>query len=180
MSHEAIGSRYAQALFAIGVETGTLAKLADEAESFAQTYSSSDELRWVLDNPLVPEEQRVSLLDELARRLGLSDVVKNTIRLLSQRSRLVVFPAAARALRKLSDEKERVLRATVVSAKPLGEPYANRLQSELQKMTGKKIILTREVDPSLLAGVITRVGDTVIDGSLRTRLNGLRNQLLAD
>lgn len=180
MSHEAIAGRYAQALFDIGVENRNLAKVADEVESFAQTFSASAELRSVLDNPLVPEAERDSLLDEIARRLGLSDVVKNTIRLLARRSRLVVVPALSRSLRKMSDEKEGVVRATVVSAKPLGEPYAKRLQDELQKMTGKKIMLTREVDPTLIAGVITRVGDTVIDGSLRTRLDGLRNQLLAD
>lgn len=180
MSHEAIGSRYAQALFDIGVENRNLAKLADEVDSFAQTYSSSEELRSTMDNPLIPEEQRDSLLDEIARRMGLSDVVKNTIRLLSRRNRLVVIPALARALRKMSDEKEGVLRASVTSAKPLPEPFAKRLQDELQKVTGKKIMLTREVDPSLIAGVVTRVGDTVIDGSLRTRLDGMRAQLLAD
>lgn len=180
MSYEAIAGRYAQALFDIGVEGGNLARLSDEVGSFADTYTASEELRGVLDNPLVPEDQRDSLLEEIGRRLNLSDVVKNTIRLLSRRSRLVVIPAVARALRKMSDEKEGVLRATVVSAKPLNETYAKRLQTELQNMTGKKIMLTREVDPALIAGVVTRVGDTVIDGSLRSRLDGLREQLLSD
>ncbi len=180
MSHEAIASRYAQALFDIGVENRNLAKLAEEVGSFAYSYHASEELRATLDNPLIPEAQRDGLLDELARRMNLSDVVKNTIRLLSRRSRLVVIPAVARALRRMSDEKEGILRASVTSAKALPEPFAKRLQGELEKVTGKRIMLTREVDPSLIAGVVTRVGDTVIDGSLRTRLDGLRSQLLAD
>lgn len=180
MSYETIAGRYAQALFDIGVEGGNLAKLSEEVGSFADTYAGSEELRGVLDNPLVFEQQRDALLDDIGRRLGLSDVVKNTIRLLIRRRRLVVIPAVARALRKMSDEKDGVVRATVVSAKPLPEPFAQRLQTELQKLTGKKVLVTREVDASLIAGVVTRVGDTVIDGSLRTRLDGLRNQLLAD
>ncbi len=180
MSYEAIAGRYAQALFDIGVETGTLGKLAEEVNSFAETYVGSEELQAVLDNPLVSERDRDALLDEIGRRLALGDVTKSTLRLLVRRSRLVVVPAIARALRKMSDEKEGVVRATVVSAKALPEPYAQRLQTELQKLTGKKVLLTREVDASLIAGVVTRVGDTVIDGSLRTRLDGLRNQLLAD
>jgi F-type H+-transporting ATPase subunit delta len=180
VSYEAIAGRYAQALYDIGVETGTLGKLAEEVTSFADTYLGSEELQAVLDNPLVSEHDRDALLDEVARRLGLSLTVSNTLRLLIRRRRLVVISAVGRALRKMSDEKDGVVRATVVSAKALPEPYAQRLQTELQKLTGKKVLLTREVDASLIAGVVTRVGDTVIDGSLRTRLDGLRSQLLAD
>ena len=177
MSYETIASRYAQALMDIGVEDHNLPKLAAEIQSFADAYACSDELRAVLDNPLVPESGRDALLDEISRRLGLSDVIKNTIRMLAKRSRLVIVPSVARALSKMSDEKEGVMRAQVVSAKPLGEAYAKRLQSELEKMTGKRIILSRDVDETLIAGVVARVGDTVIDGSLRTRLDGLRSQL---
>ncbi len=180
MSHEAIASRYAQALFEIGVENRNLAKLTDEVGAFAVAYEASEELRSVMDNPLIPDKQREAVLVELAQRLNLSEVVKNSIRLLIHRRRLTVLPALAQALRKMSDDKEGVLRVTVTSAKPLGESYARRLQAELEKMTGKKIMLTREVDASLIAGVVTRVGDTVIDGSLRTRLDELREDLLAD
>lgn len=179
MSFEAIAGRYAQALFDIGVETGTLARVAEETLSFAELYSTSAELRSVLDNPLVPEPAREALLQDIAARSGLSDTVKNTLRLLAQRHRLAVVPAMARALVKMSDEKQGIVRASVTSAKPMDEAYAKRLQAELEKMTGKRVVLTRAVDAGLLAGVVTRVGDTVIDGSLRTRLNGMKSQLMS-
>ncbi|MCU0693050.1 MAG: ATP synthase F1 subunit delta [Polyangiaceae bacterium] len=179
MSHEAIAVRYARALFDIGVETNRLAKLADETNAFAEVFAASEELRGVLDNPLVPQAKRDALLMDIGSRLALSEVVINTIRLLARRSRLVVITAVSRALRQMSDEKEGLVRVHVISAKLLGEPYVERLQGELEKMTGKKVLLSRDVDPSLIAGVVTRVGDTVIDGSIRTRLEGLRSQLMA-
>lgn len=179
MSFEAIAERYARALFAIGVESGNLARIAEEAQSFAQLYSSSDELRSVLDNPLVPEASREALLQELAARVGVSDMVKNTLRLLAQRRRLVLVPAMAKALVKMSDERQGVVRASVTSARAIDDAFTKRLQTELEKMTGKHVVLTRTVDPALIAGVVTRVGDTVIDGSLRTRLDGLKSQLMS-
>jgi len=179
VSFEAIAGRYAQALFDIGVEGGKLRRLVDEVTSFADTYSGSVELRAVLGNPLVSQDSREAVLEEIGKRLGLSDPTKATIHLLVRRNRLAVLPVIARTLRRMSDDKDGVLRATVVSARVLTEAYAQRLQDELQKLTGKKVMLVREVDASLIAGVVTRVGDYVIDGSLRARLDDLRGRLLA-
>ena len=66
------------------------------------------------------------------------------------------------------------MRAEVTTAAPLGEAYYLRLQTKLEKMTGKRVVIDRRVDASLIAGVVTRIGDRVIDGSLRTRLQSLR------
>lgn len=179
MSFEAIANRYAQALFDIGVETNTLSRLVSELHDFANTYSASSELRAVLDNPLVAEADRDGLIAELARRMELGDTVRNTVRLLAQRRRLPIVPTLARALQRMSDERQGLVRAQVISAKPLDEAYAQRLQAELEKLTGKKVLLARQVDPTLIAGVVTRIGDTIIDGSIRTRLEDLRAQLLS-
>lgn len=179
MSFEVIAARYAQALFDIGVETNSLGRIAEEAQSFAELYSTSEELRTVLENPLVPEASREALLQDFGARAGVGDMVRNTLRLLAQRHRLALVPALARALVKMSDEKQGIVRASVTTAKTIDETYAKRLQAELEKMTGKRVVLTRAVDPGLIAGVVTRVGDTVIDGSLRTRLDGMKSQLMS-
>ena len=130
MSYEAIAGRYAHALFDIGIETGTLGKLADEISAFADTWTASDELRAVLDNPLMSETDREALLDAIAKRLGSGEITKNTLRLLARRRRLPVLPSIARALRSMSDDKEGVVRATVVArrariekGRPPGRPY---------------------------------------------------------
>ena len=82
-------------------------------------------------------------------------------------------------LTRLADEKAGVLRATVTSARPLSEDYYRSLAAELEKRTSRKILLERREDPTLLAGIVTRIGDHTIDGSVRGRLAALERQLLA-
>jgi F-type H+-transporting ATPase subunit delta len=79
----------------------------------------------------------------------------------------------------LADEQAGVARATVISAEPLSDAYAQRLTQELETMTGKRVVLKRAQDPDLLAGVVIRIGDQVIDGSARARLYALKSQLLS-
>jgi len=83
----------------------------------------------------------------------------------------------ARTLRRLSDDRAGLVRAEVASARTLPEDYVRRMQGELEKMTGKKVVLERKVDPSLIGGVVTRVGDIVIDGSIKSRLDDLKSHL---
>lgn len=179
MSVEAVAARYAQALFEIGNEAGNLPQLADEVRRFGELYAENAELRSVLDNPLVPEPSRESIIDELAQRLGLGVITRNTVKLLSQRHRLIAVPYLARALNKLADERAGLVRAVVTTATSLSDSYYAQLKAQLEKSTGKKIVLETSVDPTILGGVITRIGDKVIDGSLRTRLSSMRESLLS-
>ena len=99
-------------------------------------------------------------------------------RLLARKRRLVICGDLARQLARLADLDDNVLRAEVTSAGTLSEAYLGRLKAELEKSTGKKIMLTQKQDPSLIGGVVTRIGDTVIDGSVRARLASFRESLL--
>lgn len=180
MSSEAtVAERYARAIFELGVETGTLAALVDQIRRFAAAYAESADLRSVLENPVVPLEQRQNILGELASRLGFGPSALNTVRYLASRRRLAVLPDIAKRLDSLSDEKQGVVRATVTSAAPLSEAFYQRLAEELAKLVGKKVVLDRREDPSLIAGVVTRIGDNTIDGSLRGRLDTLERTLLS-
>lgn len=175
MSYDSIGRRYAKALFEIGKEEGSLAALSAQITSFAQTYASSEELRLALDNPLVTEEAKHQIVVELGKRLGLGETASRALRLVTDRRRLRALPDIAKHLGALVDADANVERATVVSAVPLSEPYVRKLRAELERTTGKKVELTQSVDPSLIAGVVTKVGDRVIDGSLRARLASFRH-----
>lgn len=178
MSHEAIARRYARAIFEIGKETATLPVLAREIDDAAAMYAASDELRAALDHPLVPEGQREDVLKELCARASLSETAQSTLRLLARRRRFAALPEIARQLARLVDEEQNVARAVVTSAGPLNEAYLGRLRAELEKATGKKISITHKQDPSLIAGVVTQIGDQVIDGSVRARLSSFRESLL--
>jgi F-type H+-transporting ATPase subunit delta len=177
MSYARIGDRYARAIFELGVESGELAALTEQIRNLAEVYAASPDLRSVLENPLVASEQRDQILSQIANRLGLGKLAQNSMRYLASRRRLHALPDVARRLAGLSDEKEGVVRASVTSATPLPEAFYQRLILELEAMTAKKIALERLQDPSLIGGVVTKIGDNTIDGSVRGRLEHLERQL---
>ncbi len=172
-----VARRYAKALVDLGLETGTLEALSDEISRAAGAYEASVDLRQAMENPLVSYDQKKAILIELADKLMIGPVAKNTLLLLNDRRRLRILPGVAQLLREISDAKKGVLRAEVISAAPLSEGYYAKLHAQLEKMTGKKVVLDKKEDPALLAGVVTRIGDTVYDGSLLARLREMRNTL---
>lgn len=179
MSFESIAQRYAQALFDLGVEQSCVPRICQQVAQFAELYAGSDQLKTVLDNPLIPEENREKIVGEIGTRLGFSTVVTSTIRLLIRRNRVMLITTISEQLALMRDESEGVVRASVVSAAPLSDSVAKRLECELEAMTGKRVVMTHNVDPSLIAGIVTRIGDTVIDGSVRSRLEALREELIS-
>lgn len=179
MSQETIGRRYARALFELGKESGALPQLVKDLSSFSAAYSESEELRNVLGNPLVKDADREAILKDVATKLGVGDLGMRSLRLLLRNRRLVVLPELAAVLTRLSDEDSGVLRATVSSAGPLSSTYLDKLRAQLEKSTGKKVVIKHEVDSTLIAGVVTRIGDQVIDGSIRAKLAGFRQAIQA-
>jgi len=174
----AAAERYARAIFELGVETGQLAGMSAEFEQLARAYVQDPELRRVLDDPLTTDERRETLARELGSRLGLSDLVRNALRVLASRRRVSALPEIAQTLRRLSDERSGILRASVTTAIELPETFFERLKGELEAATGRKIVLERSCDPSLIAGIVTRIGDNTIDGSIKGRLAEIERRLL--
>ena len=178
MSYEAIGRRWARAIFELGKESGNVEGLHRDIASFADTYAGNQELALVLDNPLVPDAAREAILREICEKMGLSEAARNTLRLLNRKRRTVAVPEIARQLARLVDEDNNLVRAEVVSAGPLTEAYLSKLRAELEQATGKKVVIAQRQDKSLIGGVVTRIGDQVIDGSVRARLAQFREALL--
>lgn len=179
MSQTAVAERYARALFELSAEAGQVQQTTEQIRQVAETYAVSPELRAVLENPGVDPANRDALLKEIGARLSLSPLVLNTLRLLGSRHRTSTLPDLVVMFTRLADEKAGVLRATVISAQPMPEDYYQKLSAELEKRTRRKIVLERQQDPSLIAGVVTRIGDHTIDGSVRGRLGAIQRQLLA-
>ena len=175
-----IARRYAKALLEIGVKQQTYDALGKELDRVADVFAKSPELKQALENPVFPLEKRRLVLDELARRLALSKVVRNFVMLLLDKARIGSLPDIARAHRTLVDEHANRVRATITSARPLDPALEARLKNALEKQSGKTVILEKKEDPTILGGVITQLGDTVYDGSVRTQLANMREQLLSD
>lgn len=178
MSIESVAARYAQALYELGVEENSLPTLTSEVRQVSELLDQNEELRNVLNNPIVDHKARATILGDVVGRMGVSPLTLNAIRLLAERRRLAVLPHLARGLERLTDEQAGVVRATVTTAAALPEDYFQKLKAQLEQSLGKRVSLERQIDPSLLGGVVTRIGDRVIDGSLRTRLQRMRQTLL--
>ena len=104
--------------------------------------------------------------------------MRNTLQMLLERRRIQTLPYVASYLREQADKRRGVLRAEVTTATPLSDAYYERLRLQLEKTTGQKVVVDKKTDPALVAGVVTRIGDRILDGSLRTRLQSLKDALL--
>ena len=178
MSESAVAQRYARAIFELGIEEHQLESMTEQVTAFADAYGSSDELAVVLRNPSVPSDQRDAVLKEVAARLGIRGFALNAILLLAQRRRLSVLPELARQLVRLADEQTGVVRATVTSAVPLAAEYLSDLEKALAQMTKRRVVVEHRQDSTLVGGLVTRIGDNTIDGSIKGRLADLERQLL--
>ena len=169
--------RYARALFELGLSEGKHEQYGNELESVVQAIRHSREARWVLENPGYTAEQRHQAVQALADALRLSPTVVNFLGLLVDRQRAAALADMARAYGEMLDKQQGRVRATVTSAQPLGEDELTRVREAIAKMTGRNIVLETKTDPSLIGGVVTQVGATMLDGSLRTQLERMREEL---
>ncbi|MDP9000498.1 MAG: ATP synthase F1 subunit delta, partial [Myxococcota bacterium] len=177
MSASVVARRYAQALLELGVEQGQLERVVDEMATFGHSWETSADLRNAIENPLVPHAAKKAVVSDLADRIGATSTVRNALMVLVDRRRAAALPYIARMLGELADARRGLVRAEVTTATPLGDAYYARLQAQLEKMTGKRVVIDRRTDASLIAGIVTRIGDRIIDGSLRTRLQSLRDAM---
>jgi F-type H+-transporting ATPase subunit delta len=177
VSTESVARRYARAVFELGKETGELEAVYRDVTGFGDLYAVNAELRQALGSPRTSDEARDRLLADLGARLHLSPTASNLLRLLGRRRRLTVLPELVRQLGELVDEHQGIVRAKVRSAGLLGASYLERLRRQIEQATGKKVIIAFEQDPTLIAGVVTQIGDRVVDGSIRGKLDKLRESL---
>jgi F-type H+-transporting ATPase subunit delta len=175
-----LARRYAKALLEIGVKQQTYDALGKELDRAAEAFKRSPDLRNALENPVFPLEKRRLVLDDVARRLALSKTVRNFVMLLLDKGRIAALPDIARAHRALVDEQAGRVRATVISARPLDPVLETRLKAALERQSGKTVILEKREDASIVGGLVTQLGDLVYDGSVRTQLQQLREQLLGE
>ena len=173
-----IAKRYARALYEIGEEKGTLLGLLKNIESVAAVWSENEELRTSMTNPFIRLDTRKKIWSEVISRLGVPQAGRNFLNLLLDKSRLAELPAIARELGRLADQKQNRLRAEVVTAGPLSDTTLMQLKSSLERITGKVLVISKREDPTLIGGIVTRVGDMMYDGSIKTQLTRMKEKML--
>jgi F-type H+-transporting ATPase subunit delta len=173
-----VARRYARALFGIGIDAGNFEALGHEIDELSSLLAGSPELRNALENPVFRPEEKRAVLEQILPRVTPTAEVRRFVLLLLERRRLVMLPAIARAYRDLADAHAGRVRAKVTSAEPLSPAALEGIRRALGQRTGKQVLVEAEVDPDLIGGVIARVGDLVLDGSVRTQLAELREKLV--
>ena len=176
MSGDARIEGYAAALFEVARAEGTLDEVEDELFRFARSYESNDELRTALTDEMIPAARRQAIVEDL---LG-DRATPTTVQLIS----MVVGAGRARDLPAIVDRlveraaaAKNLAVAEVRSAVPLTDDQQDRLKAAIANATGKDVSLKVVVDPSVLGGLVATVGDTVIDGTVRTHLDQLKSRL---
>lgn len=178
MTTGSVARRYAKALLAIGKEANNLSALLKDVEAAAELWASNRELQSTLANPQIGISSRRKIWNDVIQRLGVAPVSRSFLNLLFDKTRLAQIPSIARELSKLCDMAENRLRAEVITAAPVSDEIAARIKAALQHKTGKSVSVTKRVDPGLIGGVVTKVGDLMYDGSLKTRLNRMKETML--
>ena len=167
---------YAAALFEVAKAEGSLAAVEEELFRVARTIEGNDELRGVLTDQAVPVDRRQGIVEDLLGGRA-SGVTTSLVSFVVGSGRAKDLPAIIdRLVEKAAEERSQAV-AEVRSAIPLDDKQRDRLAQALGKATGKNVSVKVIVDPSILGGIVAQVGDTVIDGSIRHRLNQLREAL---
>jgi F-type H+-transporting ATPase subunit delta len=169
--------RYAEAAFDVAMRDGTVEAWRAELDA-AAAIASDQRIARRLGNPAVPLETRFEMAEATFGKV-VSDPVLNLIRLMLRRGRIHELPRIAAEFRRLDNARQGITLATAISAAPLTKDEIRAVTERLEQLTGGRVELDVQVDPSLLGGLVVRVGDRMIDGSVRGRLERLRNQLVS-
>lgn len=177
MKADPIVSAYAEALFRLASAEEVSDLVEEELHEIERLYSDNAEMKEFINNPRVKAEGKKDALDEL---LGdkLSSVTLNHVHLIIDQERGRSLPKIAEEYYRLAAEARAKVTAEVVTAVPISEDTRRKLGKELGRVTKKDVYLRARVDESILGGAIVRIGDKVLDGSVRNKLNQLRKQMV--
>ncbi len=177
MKNLAIARRYAKALLLIGKEDNQVDTYRQELDDFSALIEREGALGQAINNPLYNAEGRKKVLGSVLEKLALSRVMKSFLTLLFEKGRFGYLSSINDFYQTLADELEGIARASLISATELSSETVDKIRSTLSDKTGKDIILEVEQDPGLIGGIVTRIGDLVLDGSIKTQLLNMRESL---
>lgn len=173
-------SRYASA-FADVVTDAKLdpAAIDGQLTDFLATWNGSAELRTFFENPAIPSVQKVGILDKLNEKLGMQKQLRNLLAVLIDNGRIGQVAQVASAYRLLLQQQSGIQQAEIITARPLGPEERDALLAEVAKLAGGRVEANFKQDAALLGGTVVRLGSTVYDGSVKGRLERLRETLIA-
>jgi len=178
MREESVARRYAAALLAAADKSGDIVAARDNLRLVADTIAGNKLLSAILNQPQVPGSRKKQALTASLQGAA-TPATLAFLDLLTDKRRITLIGEIAAEFERLVRERQNIALATAITAEPMHPAQVTALKSSLEKRTGKTIELTTETDPSLIGGVLVRIGDTVMDGSVRGKLDRLHEQLLS-
>ena len=172
-----IAARYATALFDLSKEEKGLKALEGDVDALDAALTGSADLRSLISSPLVSREDQGNAIAAIAAKMGLSGIVSNTLALMAQKRRLFVLPQLIADVRARIATEKGEMTAEVTSATKLSAAQAKALAATLKASVGKDVKLKTAVDESLIGGLIVKLGSTMIDTSIKSKLAALQNAM---
>jgi F-type H+-transporting ATPase subunit delta len=174
------GLLYANALADIALAQGAAEPVLKQLGDIGAAYEDSAELRTFLASPAVEIDDKHAVIEKLTARLGASKILRNFLLVITDNRRTQLIPEIIANFQQVIRQRQNVAEAEVSSAVELSAAHKKELAATLERLTGKKIEPKYSLDARLLGGAVVRIGDTIYDGSLRSRLNEMRERLTTE
>lgn len=169
-----VATRYATALFELGLEEKSLEKIETDLSDFSKMLADSDDLKRLVKSPVFSADEQLAALGQIFDKAGFSGSAANLIKIAAKNRRLFAVPGMISAFHGMAAAHRGEVTAHVVAAQELDKTHLDDLKKALKKSLGKDVALNVRVDPSILGGLTVKVGSKMIDTSLRTKLNSLK------
>jgi F-type H+-transporting ATPase subunit delta len=173
-----VAERYAQALFSLAQEQNVADAVADALSNFAGMIEESADLKRLVLSPVFSAEDQLKAISAVLDKYGYGGITANFVKLVAAKRRLFVLPDMIRAFLALNDKAKGVTRAEVTVAAPLSSDHTAALEQALREVSGGKTVrIDVNVDPSIIGGLVVKLGSRMVDASLKTKLNSLRTRM---
>jgi F-type H+-transporting ATPase subunit delta len=172
--------QYANALADVALAQGAAQQVTQQLTDFGAAYAESVELRTFLASPAVDRAAKHGVIEKLLARIGGSKILRNFLFLVVDHQRAHVLPEMISAFQEVVRQRQGIAEAEISSAVELSAAQKAEFAFTLERLTGKRVEAKYSLEPKLLGGAVVRIGDTIYDGSLRSRLNAMRARLAAE
>ena len=180
MSVQAVARRYASALAGVVAARGEAREVREELAAWERMGRENPQLLEVFRNPTIPYEQKRRVVGALIQRTRVRPTTANFLQVLLQNQRLADLQEINRQFAQELDRRAGAVSAEVTTARPVPEEAQRSLRARLSELTGKDVRLQFTIDENIIGGVVTRIGSTVYDGSVRSQLQQIRNKMIGD
>lgn len=173
-----MAGRYAQALYALAVETNATAQIAADLKQFAQLITDNSDLQAFIKSPAFSADVQLRIIDAILQKAAISGTTAHFIKLVASKRRLFAIEDMIRGYNALLDAANGVRHAQVTLAREATDEQLALLQKTLTQVSGgKSVNIAVKIDPSIIGGIIVKLGSRMVDGSLKTKLNSIRTRM---